>query len=105
MISNGEKGDLPTKGTINQKEANENMDYLKGAHFTYGKSGAQFGFRASTAIGKHAKTARSAEFVPWATRRTHWSNGTDQQNPSSDYFLRFAKNEGPNPNSINANMK
>lgn len=65
------------------------MNYLKASHFNVGKSGSQFGFRSSTSVGAYARTAKSAEFPPWATRKTHFGLGTDQQNPSSDYFLRF----------------
>lgn len=65
-----------------------------------GKSGSQFGFRSSTAVGEYARCARSAEHIPWANRKTHFGLGSERQNPSSDYFMRFQQTK-ENPNASN----
>lgn len=68
---------MPSKGHLDQIYANATMNYLKKEHFNYGKSGSQFGFRASTAVGKHVRQAKSVENVPWANLQTHFGLGTD----------------------------
>ena len=77
------------QGALDEEEANAMMNNLKGSHFILGKDQSGFGFRASTYVGAFARTARVGDPVPWATRKTHFGLGIDQENKTSDYAMRF----------------
>jgi hypothetical protein len=78
------------------------MNHLKGSHFILGKDQSGFNFRSSTNAGKFAQTSRHQDSPPWATLKTHFGVGTDQENKTTDYSMRF-QNEG-NPNQVNGAM-
>lgn len=76
------------------------MKDLKSSHFILGKDQTGFGFKASSHIGRFAKTARASDHVPWATRKTHFGLGIDNENKTSDYAMRYQKaNSNPNANN------
>ena len=74
------------------------MDHLKQSHFILGKDQTGFQYRSSSHVGKFAQTARVGEQPPWATLKTHFGVGTDNENKTTDYAMRYQQNEGPNPN-------
>jgi len=65
------------------------MNHLKASHFILGKDSTTFDHKASTTVGTFAKTARVGESPPWATMKTHFNVGRDNENKTSDYAMRF----------------
>lgn len=101
-IANGQFGPNTHKGVLDQDNANDMMNHLKASHFILGKDQSGFGFRSSTHVGKFAQTARIQDCPPWATMKTHFGVGTDQENKTTDYAMRFQ--ELGNPNNVNGQM-
>lgn len=91
------------KGQLNQDQANAMMNHLKASHFILGKDNSGFSHRSSTNVGKFAQTARMSENPPWATLKTHFGLGVDQENKTSDYAMRYQEKTS-NPNQVNGKM-
>lgn len=73
------------------------MTQLKSHHYILGKDHSGFGFRASTDIGKSSQTARISQTAPWGGRQTHFTFGSDSENKTSDYQMRFQKTDASPP--------
>jgi len=80
------------------------MNHLKASHFILGKDDGTFDHKSSVKVGKFAQTARASECPPWATMKTHYAMGVDQENKTSDYAMRFQELRGSDPNKANRSV-
>lgn len=84
---------MPHKGLTDTSETKKQMTDLKDHHFILGKDDRTFEYRSSTQVGMYAnKDSPAREKPEWANRNTHYKLGTDAVNQSSDYSMRYQKN-------------
>lgn len=69
------------------------MTYLKGSHYILGKDQTGFKYRTNTSYGKNCFTPRAPQTAPWASRHSSVAIGSDSENKTSDYAMRFQKTE------------
>ena len=100
-VGNGNFGPNTHKGTVDQEKANQMMNHLKGHNFILGKDNSTFDYKSSIKVGQNVTTSRQECQPNWATLKTNYKLGINQENKFSDYSHRFQKLEGENPNSTN----
>lgn len=82
-------GTVPDKGVTDTSKVNDMIADLKREHFRIGNEVRPM-MRASDNVGRAAHSAKKPEMVPWASMKTNYQLGTDQDPKTTDYQNRFA---------------